>query len=248
MQNNKQAMYQQTNTLNRDTIITYSTTSQKPEAWITKKQGRLKVYGPNVFLKDGAYFEIELFNPTRSRVLAKIKVNGISISSGGIIVGPRQRVYLERFIDENCKFKFSVYEVEDTESVTDAIKNNGNIKVDFYSELAYHQPNFQGLAYNHLATSTYTNTVPSINCKTSTEIPVFETGKVEKGLKSNQTLKSGYGTFNAWPCSVYHYKILPESQKAVKYGEIRSYCTDCSTRIKKITWKFCPNCGTSTNN
>ena len=128
-----------------------------------------------------------------------------------------------------------MYEVEDTESVTDAIKNNGNIKVDFYSELAYHQPNFQGL-------------VPPINCKTLTEIPVFETGKVEKGLKSNQTLKSGYGTFNAWPCSVYHYKILPESQKAVKYGEIRSYCTDCSTRIKKSTWKFCPNCGTSTNN
>ena len=62
MQNNKQAMYQQTNTLNSDTLITYSTTSQKPEAWITKKQGRLKVYGPNVFLKDGAYFEIELLN------------------------------------------------------------------------------------------------------------------------------------------------------------------------------------------
>ena len=248
MQNNKQAMYQQTNTLNRDTIITYSTASQKPEAWITKKQGRLKVYGPNVFLKDGAYFEIELFNPTSSRVLAKIKVNGISISSGGIIVDPGQRVYLERFIDENCKFKFSVYEVEDIESATYAIKNNGNIKVDFYSELTYHQPNFQGLAYHHLATSTYPHTVPSINCSTSTGAPVFETGKVEKGLKSNQTLKSGYGTFNAWPCSVYHYKILPESQKAVKYGEIRSYCTDCSTRIKKSTWKFCPNCGTSTNN
>jgi len=248
MQNNKQAMYQKTNTLNRDTLITYSTTSQKPEAWITKKQGRLKVYGPNVFLKDGAYFEIELFNPTSSRVLAKIKVNGISISSGGIIVDPGQRVYLERFIDENCKFKFSVYEVEDIESATYAIKNNGNIKVDFYSELTYHQPNFQGLAYHHLATSTYPHTVPSINCATSTGTPVFETGKVEKGLKSNQTLKSGYGTFNEWPCSVYHYKILPESQKVVKYGEIRSYCTDCSTRIKKSTWKFCPNCGTSTNN
>ena len=119
---------------------------------------------------------------------------------------------------------------------------------DFYSELTYHQPNFQGLAYHHLATSTYPHTVPSINCSTSTGTPVFETGKVEKGLKSNQTLKSGYGTFNEWPCSVYHYKILPESQKTVKYGEIRSYCTDCSTRIKKSTWKFCPNCGTSTNN
>ena len=50
---------------------------------ITKNRNRSKIYENSVYLKDGENFEIELFNPTTSRVLAKITINGNSISNSG---------------------------------------------------------------------------------------------------------------------------------------------------------------------
>ena len=74
-----------------------------------------------------------------------------------------------------------------------------------------------------------------------------ETGRIEKGGKSNQKFDSAYGNFNSWNSSTVDWQILPESKKPVEIGEIRSYCTGCGTRHKKSSWKFCPNCGTSIN-
>jgi superfamily I DNA and/or RNA helicase len=51
------------------------------------------------------------------------------------------------------------------------------------------------------------------------------------------------GTFSDYSFCNYEYQILPESQKAIIAGEIRNYCHECGTRIRKSNWKFCPNCG-----
>ena len=80
-------------------------------AHITKNRNRSKIYENSVYLKDGENFEIELFNPTTSRVLAKITINGNSISNSGIVLKPGERVYLERFIDSNNKFVFETYQI-----------------------------------------------------------------------------------------------------------------------------------------
>lgn len=110
-----------------------------PSANITTKKSRLKEYGNTVYLNDGTQFEIELFNPKDKPVLAKIKLNGSYISSSGLILKPGQRVFLERFIDVDKKFKFETYEVENSTETENAIRNNGLVEVEFYDEQVYIQ-------------------------------------------------------------------------------------------------------------
>lgn len=70
----------------------------------------------------------------------------------------------------------------------------------------------------------------------------FETGRVEKGNESNQTLTTTYQNFNHNISSIVYYKILPLSTKNKEIGEIRNYCPKCGTKVKK-NYKFCPSCG-----
>jgi hypothetical protein len=71
----------------------------------------------------------------------------------------------------------------------------------------------------------------------------IETGRVERGEKSNQSFENGYGAFNSWASHSTVIQIIPKSQKPVETHEIRNYCGGCGNRLKKQTWKFCPNCG-----
>ena len=86
-----------------------ASSNAKPGAWIvsSKDRGRKQIKSGKVFLNDGDEFEIELFNPLIVSVLADIKLNGQSISKTGLVVKPGQRVYLDCFIDDRKKFKFS---------------------------------------------------------------------------------------------------------------------------------------------
>jgi hypothetical protein len=111
-------------------------TNTKPSAWIVSSndRGRKSIKNGKVFLTDGDEFEIELFNPLTVSVLADIKLNGQSISKTGLVVKPGQRVYLDCFIDDKKKFKFSTYEIENSGESLDATQNNGLLEVFFYKE------------------------------------------------------------------------------------------------------------------
>jgi len=116
----------------------YTELKKFPSAHVTTGKQRLKQNGSNVYLNDGEEFEIEIFNPKSISVLAKIKINGNYLSGGGIIVRPGQRVFLERYLNETKKFKFKVYEVNSSsKEVQEAIKNNGEVIVEFYDENVY---------------------------------------------------------------------------------------------------------------
>ena len=110
--------------------------NSKPGAWIVspKDRGRKQIKSGKVFLNDGDEFEIELFNPLTVSVLADIKLNGQSISKTGLVIKPGQRVYLDCFIDDRKKFKFSTYEIENSGEALDATQNNGVLEVFFYKE------------------------------------------------------------------------------------------------------------------
>ena len=110
--------------------------STKPSAWIVtpNDKGRKSIKSGKVFLEDKEEFEIELFNPLTVSVLADIKLNGQSISKTGLVVKPGQRVYLDCFIDDKKKFKFSTYEIENSGESLDATQNNGLLEVFFYKE------------------------------------------------------------------------------------------------------------------
>jgi len=115
---------------------TIAQASMKPSAWIVSSndRGRKSIKSGKVFLNDGDEFEIELFNPLTVSVLADIKLNGQSISKTGLVVKPGQRVYLDCFIDDRKKFKFSTYEIENSGVSLDATQNNGLLEVFFYKE------------------------------------------------------------------------------------------------------------------
>lgn len=240
-------------------------------AQITKKKNRLKVYPSKkdqVYLNDGDEFEIEIFNPKTSPVLAKISINGKRISERGVILNPGQRVFLERFLDSPEKFKFSTYQVNNSQEAKEAIANNGLVKIEFYDEYTP-LSNSGGITWttnpilttggwsNSTTTSTFYNSNISYtsNVAGSLNVPssdVFrnvnkrsdsiETGRIETGSKSDQDFKEANGNFNPWTCNVFEYQILPTSQKNVEAKEIRSYCTECGTRNRQ-DWKFCPTCG-----
>lgn len=71
----------------------------------------------------------------------------------------------------------------------------------------------------------------------------IETGRVEQGSSSNQSFKTVSKDFNSWTVSTSVWKILPESQRPVEKKDLIERCPKCSTKIKKTSWKFCPECG-----
>jgi hypothetical protein len=111
---------------------------KQPIAHICINKSRVKIYDketdPKIYLSKQTEFQIELFNPTTDVILAKIQLNNKHISQGGLVLNPGQRVFLERYLDVAKKFKFDTYEVSNTQEVKEAIKQNGDFKVDFYKE------------------------------------------------------------------------------------------------------------------
>ena len=109
--------------------------SSVPTAFVTKGRQRVKQYdNTSVYLNNGDEFEIELFNPTSNKVMAKIDLNGISIGPG-VVLRPGERVFLERYLNEAKKFLFETYEVDgNNRDVQRAIANNGDVAIKFYCE------------------------------------------------------------------------------------------------------------------
>ena len=91
-----------------------------------------------VYLNNGDEFQIQLFNPTNQVIGVKLKFNNEHkewlSSNNYIVLRPGERVWLERFLDSHDKFIFNTYEVSNSTQVLEAIKDNGDIIVEFYYE------------------------------------------------------------------------------------------------------------------
>jgi hypothetical protein len=80
--------------------------------------------------------------------------------------------------------------------------------------------------------------------KQSVKSKILETGRVEKGSNSNQSFDYDNTTFNLYISEVNIWKIKPQSTKPVVIEDLITYCSECGSKRKKDTHKFCPNCGT----
>lgn len=237
------------------TLTNYSGTTY-PTASISINKNKLRSYNGNFYLQDGQEFEIELFNPTEKTILAKLIMNGKSISTSGIVLKPGQRVYLERFLDTPKRFAFETYNIDATDSqAVAAIANNGSIVVDFYNEKEleyfYNHPFSGTITYtsNGIGTTcnTFYNTGGNTRSLVSSEAATTKTGRVEQGSLSNQHFTNYSGEFNNWISTTVHIKLLPYSAKPLEVQDLAQYCTNCGTRNKGGNYKYCPKCGTKFN-
>lgn len=88
-------------------------------------------------LSDGTEFQIKLENHFGIRVCARIYINGEYLGSD-IVLNANSNMLLERFIETTNKFKFNVFEVDNNPAVKEIIKNNGDIKIEWFREKIYH--------------------------------------------------------------------------------------------------------------
>ena len=260
---------------------------EKPSAWVVSSdKGRKSIKNGKVYLKDKEEFQIELFNPLTDCVLADIKLNGNTISQSGLVIRPGERFYLDCFVDDNKKFVFNTYEVEDSQSTKIAISKNGMLEVFFYKESVVslknwrnrfdrvivekyypvHYPHYHpywyttpnvycgtttgGLSgtttggyYTNGLNTTTTNTayysnpnLQPINSTYTTGINIsdlgnmatttsysstIETGRVEKGNKSNQKFEEVDMDFEKFHISSIVLQLLPESVKPVDTKDLK---------------------------
>ena len=260
-----------------------------PQSFITKGKQRLKQHVDTVYLNNGDEFEIELYNPTQNKVLAKIELNGNSIGNG-VIIRPGERVFLERYLNEAKKFLFETYMVDGkNEEVKQAIAENGDVTVKFYNEapatftvgsgstLTINNPNwnwstttnnpFTYTTHNTLGvsnfnppgtnvfynasltsgtsnTSTFSTSNTLLKNNSTSPIRSLETGRVEKGSNSDQSFTYDNSSFYTFPFQTNWWKLKPQSIKPLFVEDLVVYCTECGSKRKKDSHKFCPHCGT----
>ena len=217
--------------------ISVNTGLAVPQSFITKGKQRLKQHIDTVYLNNGDEFEIELFNPTQNKVLAKIVMNGKSIGNG-IILRPGERIFLERYLDEAKKFLFETYVVNgDNEEVKQAIANNGDVVVKFYNEdilptrtfyggsstLTINNPVWTNTPYTYTTHNTLSgNSIPTNGTFTTTGINAF----YNSSLTSNTSAFTTSGT------------VLRSTPKSMETG-YRDWETDRkSTRLNSSHLKL----------
>jgi RNA polymerase subunit RPABC4/transcription elongation factor Spt4 len=68
-----------------------------------------------------------------------------------------------------------------------------------------------------------------------------ETGRVEKGGRSDQEFKVVDMEFEYYPFHTVDYKLLPESERPMEINKVKLKCANCGTKVKQ-GWKVCPVC------
>jgi hypothetical protein len=241
-------------------MTNYTTKAAEPTAHITVKKHRVKQNGKNVYLDNNTEFELELYNPTDTKLKATIEFDGNLISTSGIVLRPGERIFLDRYLDVDRKFLYETYEVKDTEQNREAIDNNGLVKVRFYQKQSWQNPSIFSGSNAYLTRNwglnnsgyvngngvTFTTTGMNLVSEVSNSYKAndtVETGRVEMGDKSNQVFQSEYDMYYAWSSWETSWKILPKSQELKTSKDLIQKCNRCNTKLKS-NWKFCPECGT----
>lgn len=252
--------------------MNYISTSN-PLARIAVNKNEQKVYdNGEIYLQDGTEFQIMLMNTTQSTILAKISLNANSIGNG-LILRPGERVWLERYFDENRKFKFETYLADNSVAGKFAIANNGLVNIDFFYE--YTPINFS-ISYGSSAGGNISvsdgwgwanSTANPANFDLSTTanfvgystptmpqsiskpkklkllLDSVETGRIEKGTVSDQNFNSSSKQFNSDSFWSIEYKLFPLSEKIFVSSKDLIRYCDCGKRVRNKKAKYCSTCG-----
>ena len=108
-------------------------------------------------MNNGDEFQIQLFNPEQDTIGAEVSINGNKIP-GILVIRPGERIWLERYLTEQSKFKFTTYEVNNPDEdsfVAKAIANNGTIEIKFYRE-KQKRSNWNNITWNSRSSDFFT--------------------------------------------------------------------------------------------
>ena len=158
--------------------------NSKVQAYVSVNKNRLKIYEDNkYYLSNNTNFEIELVNNDDKQYLVEIYLNEHSI--GSIVIGANSHNYLERYIDDNRKFQFNTFEIDNVEETEEARERNGSIQIYFYPQItSYPKTSF---CYSSFTNSPFVN-IPVDSYYSSTySSNTLETGRINEGENSNQT-------------------------------------------------------------
>lgn len=231
--------------------MNYSIVEQLAKIAIAKSL--VKEYNTNesertVYLNNGTEFQIYLKNPYQKHIGVKVYVNEQEIG-GTLILKPGQSCWLERFMNNEKRFLFSTYEVENTQEMKNAISKNGKVKIEFFMErepvhyYGWNEILDMGATLN--ASGDVIDTISTSCCVNSakTYSNSIETGRVEKGSKSDQKFKDSDVSLEYNPFKTEIIQILPHSRKQVSVNETRRrYCGQCGKKVSPKD-KYCSNCG-----
>lgn len=87
-----------------------------------------------IYMNDGTEFQIQVFNPYSYVIGVSFEFNNHNNTSQLLVLRPGERVWLDRFLDNESKLLFSTYQVGASKAVQEAIKDNGNLCIKFYKE------------------------------------------------------------------------------------------------------------------
>jgi hypothetical protein len=247
------------------TKTTVWVTGKKPYAHVSTKKNRIKEYDGCIYLEDNQEFEIELFNPYQQEVLAKIKLNGEYISGSGVVIRPGERVWLERYLDKNSKFKFSTYDVENTQESKEAVANNGLVEVEFFDKVSlyyksyftvnmpsvFNMPSwnnsgtwFNDGLFNISASGTVNNTSGVTNNTAGVNYSQNYSSDVKTKSFETGRVSEGSGSNQAFSNVNMEFESLPCSTSRIKILPLSTkhqFSKDLKVR------QYCTGCGTKIN-
>lgn len=88
-----------------------------------------------VYLNNNTEFQIQIFNPYSYVIGVSFEFNdNANFNRQLLVIKPGERIWLDRYLDNESKLLFSTYEVNNTNEVKEAIKNNGKLVIKFYKE------------------------------------------------------------------------------------------------------------------
>ena len=209
-----------------------------------------------VYLNDGDEFQIQLFNPTNRVIGAKLKFNnehkGWFSSDNYVVLRPAERVWLERFLDCHDKFIFNTYEVSNSTQVMEAIKDNGDITVEFYYEdnssrsrgitisqpILYSEPLTFAPQHTYYCGDSVSNISGSVRCGTNSCVNTLGFASSATTLTSSaDTEASSYSYTGSASTSASGARCLKKSTKTVETGRVE-HGSYSSQNFKNVYYEF----------
>jgi DNA-directed RNA polymerase subunit RPC12/RpoP len=119
-----------------------------------------------VYMNDGTEFQIQIFNPYSYTIGVAFSFNENNGNYNSwneqlLVIKPGQRVWLERYLNDEAKLLFSTYKVGNSKAAKEAIKLNGLVTIKFYKEKE--QIKYQPITYQPQVWYNYCDTVQTFD-------------------------------------------------------------------------------------